>query len=190
MKHKHRDIQVFNKYVDKLNAHDILNLGSNMYQDIYEYENFKKINSITTDRPKNIFQEYNSETYKIYKTVSELLNEACEHYSINKDRQRYFIKGKIFEYSPGNNNEVFDFPGKDIPIFHGFAILGEEDIKQTYYSGTDKKEYIFIKNTVTLSAPTNFINSKVKNSCKTIEYYLSPLSSIIKTDKNLWIPIV
>jgi hypothetical protein len=190
MKYKRRDIQVFTKNVDTLKNENILNLSKNMHQDIYAYQNFEKIESVTTDKPKNIFQEYNAETYKIYKEISELLNEACEHYSVYKSRQNYFIKGKLFEYTLNNNNEIFDFPGRDVPVFHGFVVLGSEGMQQTYYTDHDKKEYTFSQNTITLSAPTNLINTKVKEKCMTIEYYLSPLSSILRNDQNLWIPIL
>lgn len=190
MKYKSRDIQVFTKNVDNLNTENILNLSKSMHHDIYTYENFNKLGSVTIDKPKNIFQEYNAETYKIYKTISELLEEACKHYSIYKDRQDYFIKGKLFEYTKNNNNEVFDFPGRDIPVFHGFVVIGSEGIDQTYYADNDKKKYTFSQNTVTLSSPTNLINTKVKEGCVTIEYYLSPLSSILRNDQNLWIPIL
>jgi hypothetical protein len=190
MKYKTRDIEVFTKNIETLDVDNILNLSKKMHQDIYAYKDFEKINSVTTEKPNNIFQEYNAETYKIYQEISELLNKACSHYSIYKNRQKYFIKGKLFEYTPNNNNEIFDFPGRDVPVFHGFVVLGSEGIKQTYYTDHDKKEYCFEKNTVTLSAPTNLINTKVVEGCITIEYYISPLSSIIKNDQSLWIPIL
>jgi len=190
MKYKRRDIKVFTKNIDSLNTDHILNLSKNMHDDVYTCENLKKIESITIDKPQNIFQEYNTETYKIYKEISELLNEACKHYSIYQYRQDYFIKGKLFKYTKDNNNEIFDFPGRDVPVFHGFVVLGSEGIQQTYYTDNDKQEYRFNTNTVTLSSPTNLINTKVKESCIVIEYYLSPLSSILNNDQRLWIPIL
>lgn len=190
MKYKSRDIKVFTKNVDSLNTDHILNLSNNMYHDVYTYENFEKVESVTIDKPQNIFQEYNTETYKIYKEISQLLNEACDHYSIYKNRQYYFIKGKLFEYTKDNNNEIFDFPGRDVPVFHGFVVLGSEGMEQTYYTDNDKQEYKFNQKTITLSSPTNLINTKVKESCIAIEYYLSPLSSILRNDQNLWIPIL
>ena len=190
MKYKYRDIKVFTKKIDKLNTDYILNPSINMYQDVYVYEEFKKISSKTIDRPKNIFQEYNTEVYILYKSISDLLDEACKHYSIDKNRQNYFIKGKVFEYTKSKNKEIFDFPGRDIPIFHGFVVLGADGIDQTYYTDNDQKQYNFRKNTITLSSPTNLINTKVKDRCMVIEYYLSPLSSILQNDQNLWIPIL
>jgi hypothetical protein len=190
MKYKNRDIKVFTKNINGLNTNNVFRLSESMHQDVYAYEDFKKIESVTTDKPKNIFQEYNIEIYKVYRKISELLGEACNHYSIYKDRQDYFIKGKIFEYNKNNNNEIFDFPGRDIPVFHGFVVLGTEDIEQTYYTDNDKKQFTFTKNTVTLSSPTNLINTKVKDRCMVIEYYLSPLSSILQNDQHLWIPIL
>jgi hypothetical protein len=190
MKYKSRDIKVFTKNIDSLNSDNVLNLSKNMNHDVYLCENLKKIESVTIEKPQNIFQEYNTETYKIYKEISKLLSESCKHYSIYQYRQNYFIKGKLFKYSKDNNNEIFDFPGRDIPIFHGFVILGSEGVSQTYYTNNDKKEYYFNQNTVTLSSPTNFINTKVKDECVVIEYYLSPLSSILQNDQHLWIPIL
>jgi hypothetical protein len=190
MKYTHRDTKVFTKNIATLNSEDILSLKSSTHKDVYSYENFKKIGYEKINSPKNIFQEYNVETYKVYKEISNLLNDACNHYLIDQERQNYFIKGKVFEYNKDHNNEIFDFPGRDIPIFHGFVILGEEGLKQTYYTDKSKKEFIFSKNTITLSAPTNLINNKVNNSCKVIEYYISPLSSTIQNEKNLWVPIL
>lgn len=190
MKYKSRDIKVFTTNIDSLNTYHILNLSKNMHYDLYTFENLKKIESVTIDKTQNIFQEYNTETYKIYKEISQLLNEACEYYSIYKNRQDYFIKGKLFKYTKSNNNEIFDFPGRDIPVFHGFVVLESEGMDQTYYTDNDKQEYRFNQNTITLSSPTNLISTKVKERCIVIEYYLSPLSSIVNNDQNLWIPIL
>lgn len=190
MKYKTRDIKVFSSTLDKLDTSKIVSLGQSMHEEVYIYEEFKKIGSNNIDRPSNIFQEYNTETYRVYKEISKLLSEACRYYSIDKDRQNYFIKGKVFEYTEKNNNEVFDFPGKDIPIFHGFVVLGPESINQTYSTDKHTSSYIFNKGSVTLSSPTNFINTKVKSQGIVIEYYLSPVSSIIQNHQSLWIPIL
>lgn len=190
MKYKDRDIKVFIESIDGLHSEHVLSLGEDLYRDMYAYNNFESLGYEKIDRPKNIFQEYNLETYKIYAKISKMLNDACQHYSINKERQRYFIKGKVFEYTEDNNNEIFDFPGRDIPVFHGFVILGSESLKQTYYTARDKQEYQLDQNMVTLSAPTNLINSKVNSSSMVIEYYLAPLSSIVQNEHNLWIPIL
>jgi hypothetical protein len=190
MKYKYRDIKVFTKNIPTLKFENILSLNNNRYKEIYTYDNFKKIGYKKNSNSKNIFQEYNIEIYNVYKEISKLLNEACNHYLIDQNRQNYFIKGKVFEYNKDHNNEVFDFPGRDIPIFHGYVILGEEGLKQTYYTNKSKKEFIFSKNTITLSSPTNLINNKVSNSCKVIEYYISPLSSIIQNEEGLWVPIL
>jgi hypothetical protein len=190
MKYKHRDIKIFKTDVPTLETKNILMLSNSMYKEVYDYKDFKKIKNETMDKPKNIFQEYNKETYKIYKEVSKLLKIACEYYSIDQNRQNYFIKGRVFEYTENNNNEIFDFPGRDVPVFHGFVILGPESLKQTYYTTKSTQDHIFSKNTITLSSPTNLINSKVVSSCYVLEYYLSPLSSVIQNEQNLWIPIL
>ena len=190
MKYKHRDTKVFTKSVPTLKPEDILSFSNITYKQVYTHEDFKKISYEEINKSNNIFQEYNLEVYKVYKEISKLLNEACKYYQIDQERQNYFVKGKIFEYNTGHNNEVFDFPGKDIPIFHGFVILGKEGLKQTYYTDKSKEEFVFSKNTVTLSAPTNLISNKVSDSCPVIEYYLAPLSSITQNEKNLWVPIL
>lgn len=190
MKYKYRNTKVFTKNIPTLKSENILSLNNNIYKEIYTYENFKKIGYEKNNNPKNIFQKYNIEIYHVYKEISKLLKDACKYYSIDQERQNYFIKGKMLEYSKDQNNEVFDFPGRDIPIFHGFVILGEEGLRQTYYTDKSKEEFIFSKNTITLSSPTNLINNKVSNSCKVIEYYISPLSSIIQNEEGLWVPIL
>lgn len=190
MKSSYRDIRVFTENIPTLKSEDILSFNTSTYKQVYLYEDFKKISYEEVNKSKNIFQEYNLEVYKAYKEISKLLNEACKYYQIDQGKQNYFVKGKIFDYNTGHNNEVFDFPGKDIPIFHGFLILGEEGLKQTYYTDKSKEEFVFSKNTITLSSPTNLINNKVSNSCSVIEYYLAPLSSITQNEKNLWVPIL
>lgn len=190
MKHKHREIKIFQETINNLKTENILDLKQTSKKEIYCYKGFQKIKDEETGYSSNIFQEYNPETYKIYKEIAKMLDSACVYYSIDKDRQKYFVKGKIFEYTTDNNKDIFDFPGKDIPIFHGFVILGQEGVQQTYYTNSDKKIYVFNKNTITLSSPTNFINTKVEKSCLVIEYYLAPLSSIAQNEPNLWIPIL
>ena len=190
MKYKHRDTKVFTKDISTLNSEDILSFSSSTYKQVYLHEDFKKVSYEEINRSKNIFQEYSPEVYKVYAEISKLLNDACNYYLIDQERQNYFVKGKIFKYSTDHNNEVFDFPGKDIPIFHGFVILGKDGLKQTYYTDKSKEEFVFSKNTITLSAPTNLISNKVSDSCPVIEYYLAPLSSITQNEKNLWVPIL
>lgn len=190
MKSKQRDIKVFTSTIGGLGTEEIIRLKTKTSKEIYEYNGFKKVKDEVVLSPKNIFQEYSSETYKVYKEASKLLDEACKHYSIYKARQNFFIKGKLFNYTEDNNNEIFDFPGGDVPIFHGFVVLEPTGIEQTYYNATDKKQFNFSKNTVTLSAPTNLINTKVKDRCMTIEYYVAPLSSIGQNDPGLWVPIL
>lgn len=190
MKYKHRDTKVFTENIPTLKTENVLSFNNSRYKQVYLHEDFQKVSYEETNRPKNIFQEYNSETYKIYKEISKLLKSACEYYSIDQNRQNYFIKGKVFEYKENSNNEIFDFPGKDVPIFHGFVVLGPESLKQTYYTTKSTQDHIFSKNTITLSSPTNLINSKVVSSCYVLEYYISPLSSVIQNEQNLWIPIL
>lgn len=189
MKSSNREIKVFEKTISGLKIENILNLKGTKTIEVYEYSKLKKIKNEVVHNPTNIFQEYNSETYKVYREISKLLDEACKHYSIYKDRQNYFIKGKLFNYTESNNNEVFDFPGGDVPIFHGFVVL-ERGIEQTYYTNTNKEKFKFSKGTVTLSAPTNRVNTKVEGHCMTIEYYIAPLSSIIQNEQGLWVPIL
>jgi len=190
MKSSNRDIRVFEKTIDSLKTENILNLKRTATKEVYDYSKLIKIKDDVLQPPANIFQAYSSETYKVYKEISKLLDEACKHYSIYKDRQDYFIKGKVFDYVENNNNEMFDFPGGDVPVFHGFVVLGPGGLEQTYYTNTDKKQFRFSKNTVTLSAPTSRINTKVEGHCMTIEYYISPLSSIIQNEQGLWVPIL
>jgi ethanolamine utilization protein EutA (predicted chaperonin) len=190
MKSSNRDIKVFTKTIDSLKAEDILLLKRTTTKEVYDYNNLKKIKEEVVHNSTNIFQTYSSETYKVYKDIAKLLDEACKHYSIYKDRQDYFIKGKLFNYTESNNNEVFDFPGGDVPIFHGFVVLGSGGLEQTYYTNTKKERFRFSKNTVTLSAPTSRINTKVEGHCTAIEYYISPLSSILQNEQGLWVPIL
>lgn len=190
MKSKDRDIKVFISNINSLNSEEIINLKRTTNKELYNYDTFEKVKDELVHRPKNIFQEYSSETHKVYREISKLLDEACKHYSIYKDRQYFFIKGKTFNYTENQNNEVFDFPGGDVPVFHGFVVLGPSDIEQTYSTATDKKQFNFSKSTVTLSAPTNLVNTKVKDHCMVIEYYVAPLSSIGQNEPNLWVPIL
>jgi hypothetical protein len=190
MKSNNREIKVFTSTVDGLKTEEIINLKKTTNKELYSYDTFEKIKDEVVHHPTNIFQEYSSETYKVYREISKLLDEACKHYSIYKDRQYFFIKGKLFNYTENNNNEIFDFPGADVPVFHGFVVLGPVDVEQTYFTDTDEKRFNFTKNTVTLSAPTNLINTKVKQDCMTIEYYIAPLPSIKQNYQNLWVPIL
>ena len=84
MKYKHRDIKIFKTDIPFLETKDILTISNKIYTEVYNYEHFKKIKNEVINKPKNIFQEYNTETYKIYKEISKLLKDACQYYSIDQ----------------------------------------------------------------------------------------------------------
>jgi hypothetical protein len=190
MKIKNRNIKVFQKNI-KIDNENIINLKKQHINKIYQYDNVFnfKYNEIVLS-PKNIFQKQNKNIYTIYKSIGTLLENACNYYEIDKERQFYYITGKIVEYNINNNNEVFDFPGKDIPVFHGFYILSDKNIKQKYYTEKEESEYFFNIGTLTLSSPTNLVNTKTDGLCYILEYYVAPASCISQNEDGLWIPIV
>jgi hypothetical protein len=137
---------------------------------------------------KNIFSVYDSDIHTVYKHISELLNEACENYSIDKAKQQYMIYGKISNYKLIDNNNWYDFPGINIPQLHGMYFF--EDTYLTFNNNDLIEKEHFYKKDIFINKPTDLINVNVLEDSKILEFYIFPIELLKHNEPGVWLPIL
>lgn len=137
---------------------------------------------------KNIFSVYDSGIHSVYKHISELLNEACDTYSIDKEKQQYMIYGKFSNYNLSDNNNWYDFPGINIPQLHGMYFL--EDTYLTFKNNQSIEKDHFYKKDIFINKPTDLININVLGDSKILEFYIFPIEMLKHNEPGVWLPIL
>jgi hypothetical protein len=148
-----------------------------------DYVNFEKIST------NNIFQNYNKDIHSIYSSVSSLLKTISDYYEINKSRQYYYLYGKINTYSSINNKFIYDFPGIDIPVFHGFMPL-DGNLKMTISNSKESVVQVLSPLDIFITHPSNLIQFEVDLDTEVLEFYISPCGLLSNNELNLWVPIL
>ena len=187
VKKKERQVHYF---IEKIDIDIPLKINDIETRTSYEFSN-NNISRLESKKIKteNVFQNYNKDIHKIYSSVSYMLSKMCDHYQINKNRQFYYLYGKVNIHSVIHNKFIYDFPGIDIPVFHGFLPL-DGPLKMTISNSKESviKEieplHIFITH------PSNLIQFEVNSDVKVLEFYISPCSLLANNELNLWVPIL
>mgnify|MGYP006267262831 CR=1 FL=1 len=107
--------------------------------EVKENEIWQSSNSVSTMkwREYNVFQFHIDGLYNLYKSVSEMVKEACEYYQIDFDSQRYMIQGWFnINYAKKGKLDWHDHGPDGAPNFHGYyCVKAEPSI--TYYKVFD-----------------------------------------------------
>lgn len=84
-------------------------------------------------REYNVFQFFHPDIHKLYKTIGEVVREACEYYQIDFDAQEYMVQGWFnINHKKTGKLDWHDHGGPFAPHFHGFyCVKAEPSI--TYY---------------------------------------------------------
>lgn len=141
------------------------------------------------NKSKNIFLVYSDITFLLYKNISNLLKNACNMYEIDITKQKYFIYGKVVQYSTETNNHWYDFPGINKPFMHGFYFIdGQAEI---FFQNNDKIESTSIQqNDIIINKPTDLIKIKTDSTINVVEFYVSPLYMLKHNQPGVWCPIL
>jgi hypothetical protein len=93
-------------------------------------------------REYNVFQFYSPEIYKVFKTISEVVHEACEYYDIDFEKQQYMVQGWFnINYADTGKLNWHDHGGPYAPYFHGYySIKAEPSI--THYQIKDGSDRV------------------------------------------------
>jgi len=144
---------------------------------------------LVVNKTKNIFLVYTDEMFLLYQNISNLLKDACNMYSIDTTKQKYFIYGKVVQYSLETNNHWYDFPGINKPFLHGFYFIdGQAEI---FFQNNDKIESKVIKqNDIIINKPTDLIKIKTDSTINVVEFYIAPTYMLKYNQPGVWCPIL
>lgn len=104
-------------------------------------ESWKQSNSVSTMkwREYNVFQFHIDELYDLYKSISDMTKEACEHYEIDFEKQRFYIQGWFnINHTKKGKLDWHDHGPWGAPNFHGYYCVKAEP-SSTYYKVFDKE---------------------------------------------------
>lgn len=154
-KYLDNDLEVLTKQLERrYNLIENVKLkGIKKFGDVEEH--FVESNSISTIkwREYNVFQFHIKEIYNLYRSVSELVKEACEYYEIDFDSQNFMIQGWFNINTSGKGKLNWHDHGEPgAPNFHGYYCVNAEP-SVTYYkiNGNTQVENVNKNNRVIVS---------------------------------------
>lgn len=109
--------------------------------EVTDNEIWKSSNSVSTMkwREYNVFQFHIDGIYNLYKSVSDMTKEACKHYEIDFDEQKFMVQGWFnINYTKKGKLDWHDHGPFGAPNFHGYYCVKAEP-SVTYYKVFDKE---------------------------------------------------
>jgi hypothetical protein len=118
------------------------------------FEAWKDSNSISTMkwRQYNVFQFHIDGIYELYKAIGDMVREACDHYEIDFDEQKFMIQG-WFNINHSGNGKLnwHEHGGPGAPDFHGYYSVAAEPSSTHYIVFDNEVENINKNNRAILS---------------------------------------
>jgi hypothetical protein len=162
-------------------------------------EAWKESNSVSTMkwREYNVFQFHSNEIYNLYKSVSEMVHEACEYYDIDFKEQNFMIQGWFnINYAHNGKLDWHDHGPHGAPNFHGYYAVSAEPSTTHYIVFDNQVENNNKDNRAILSEmghPHAMSDWDWDGPRITIAYDVIPLSSLISNDlaaEQHWLPLL
>ncbi len=147
-------------------------------------------------RQYNVFQFHIDGVYELYRAIKSMVREACEHYEIDYDAQKFMIQG-WFNINESGNGKLnwHEHGGPGAPDFHGYYSVSAEP-SSTHYIVFDKDvENINKNNRAILSEmghPHAMGDWDWQGPRITIAYDISPLKTLQRSgyeNEQHWIPL-
>ena len=148
----------------------------------------------------NVFQFYDDQVHKLYKSISDMVKEACLYYDVNFEEQKYYIQGWFnINYSNVGKLNWHDHGGPYAPFFHGYYCVSAEP-STTHYKLFNNDEMLVENNNLNNRAiisemghPHAMGDWDWEGPRITIAYDIVPLS-LLQSNENApqqhWIPLL
>jgi len=162
-------------------------------------DNFVESQSISTIkwREYNVFQFYNTDIHKIFKSLSKLIHEACEYYEIDFESQQYMVQGWFnINYTKKGKLDWHDHGPHPAPFFHGYySVNAEPSITHYKVNGKDVENHN-INNRMIVSEmahPHAMADWSWEGPRITLAYDIVPLKSLLGNSLAIeqhWVPLL
>jgi hypothetical protein len=169
------------------NTHELINSTIEEKEKVYLFSSGNKADflyekKIVNKTNFNYFQIYDEKFYQSLQKIKKLLNQACDKYQINKEKNIYYIASS---YENNFSSDFwYDFGGIKIPVFCGYWFIDVENESSISIDGENVK----IENgTIILFEPGHKLSFNGVNAA--ISFNLSTLSKIKNHYPQKWMPI-
>ncbi len=191
------------KGITELDERNREKLGVPILHDVHEYQPWVSSGSLSTVKwtEYNVFQFYNNEIHKLYKSISDMVKEACEYYNVDFEKQNYYIQGWFnINHSKVGKLDWHDHGGPGAPYFHGYYCVSAEPSVTHYKLFNDNARVVpnhNINNRAIVSEmghPHAMGNWDWDGPRITIAYDIIPLNVLLENKNNVpeqhWIPLI
>lgn len=161
-------------------------------------ELWKSSNSVSTMkwREYNVFQFHIDGIHKLYKSIREMVQEACDYYKIDFNEQQFMVQGWFnINHTKNGKLDWHDHGPDGAPNFHGYYCVSAEP-STTYYKVFDKEVANHnVNNRAVLSEmghPHAMGEWDWEGSRITVAYDVIPLKDLKKVgmhQEQHWIPL-
>lgn len=91
----------------------------------------------------NVFQFYHDGIYKLYKSISDMVKDACHYYDIDFGDQHYYIQGWFnINHADTGKLDWHDHGKPYAPQFHGYYCVNAEPSVTHYMLFNDEKNIV------------------------------------------------
>lgn len=190
------------KGVTALTEKERSQLGVPVMHNVHELKPWITSGSLSTVKwtEYNVFQFYNDQVHKLYKSISDMVKEACNYYDVDFDEQKYYIQGWFnVNYSHVGKLTWHDHGGPYAPFFHGYYSVSAEPSITHYKLFNDDRSLVEnhnLNNRAILSEmghPHAMGDWDWEGPRITIAYDVVPLS-LLQSNQNApqqhWVPLL
>lgn len=175
-------------FVNAENFSQIINNVLNQEEQFFVFESGNSAKSLGGKRVVdlntfNFFSLYDSNVFKSFNTVKEMLNQICLELNVNAKSSQFYISSQYFN---GNVDQslLYDFGGLKIPCFSGIISLQKKDFA-IYFN--DGQVNISFGDALIFEAGKEVRFDTADLEC--IYFYIAPLFMLERQYPQKWIPI-
>jgi hypothetical protein len=165
---------------------------------VTDQDAWKSSNSISTMkwREYNVFQFSIPGIYNLYRSVGDMVREACEYYEIDFEEQKFMIQGWFNINNAGNGKlDWHEHGSSGAPNFHGYYCVKAEPSETHYITTQGPKINVNKDNRAVMSEmghPHAMGDWNWDGPRITVAYDVIPLKDLVKAGHQAeqhWIPL-
>jgi hypothetical protein len=144
----------------------------------------------------NVFQFHIPEIYNLYRSISEMIKEACVYYGLDFEKEQFMVQGWFnINYSDSGKLGWHEHGGSGAPYFHGYYCVKAEP-SVTHYNVFGKMVDNINKNNRAIISEMGHAHSMGDwdwNGPRiTVAYDILPLRNLVEQidQEQHWIPLI
>jgi hypothetical protein len=144
----------------------------------------------------NVFQFHIPEVYNLYRSISEMIKEACVYYGLDFEKEQFMVQGWFnINYSDSGKLGWHEHGGSGAPYFHGYYCVKAEP-SVTHYNVFGKMVDNINKNNRAIISEMGHAHSMGDwdwNGPRiTVAYDILPLRNLVEQidQEQHWIPLI